>query len=165
LLLLLLLLCYCGFSIFISISIIFFVFLYNQLYHHHLLIPTLTSFTLPPSLVLQSILLAPNYSFCPFLSTSLLLSLPTTPSLAQPATTLPLPPTHSPPVDYPTISTLHNPNTLQYVTQAPYTITTEIYQKTHKGHKSQQPPHCFPYSLTPLTTSPFCHPTQLPKFL
>jgi hypothetical protein len=60
---------YNGFFIFIFIHIFFFFFKCYQLYHHHLLIPTLTPFTLPPSPVLKYIALQPNYSFCPFSST------------------------------------------------------------------------------------------------
>jgi hypothetical protein len=49
---------------------------------------------------------------------------------------------------------LHNPKPLQSLTQAPYT-TTEIHSNTHKGHKTQQPPHHFPHSHIPLPTSSF----------
>jgi hypothetical protein len=66
-----LLVCYIivGFFIFIFIPIFFFYFLYYQFYHHCLLILTLTTFTLPPFLMLKSIALQHNYSFCPFSST------------------------------------------------------------------------------------------------
>jgi hypothetical protein len=50
-------------------SYFLFFFLYYQLYHHHLLILTVTSFILTPSLVLKSIALLPNYSSCTFSST------------------------------------------------------------------------------------------------
>jgi hypothetical protein len=52
------------------------------------------------------------------------------------------------------VPTLYNSNPLQSLTQAPYT-TTEIHPNTHKDHKPQQPPHCFPHSPTSLPTSPF----------
>jgi hypothetical protein len=72
-----------------------FSFLYYQLHHHYLLIPTLTLFTLPPSAVVQSIALIPNYSFCPFSSTlSPCLCLPSHPP--QPVTKLHLPLTQLP---------------------------------------------------------------------
>jgi hypothetical protein len=122
---------YCGFFIFVPI---FFCFsLYYQLYHHHLLIPTLTTFTLPPSSVLKYITLLPNYSFCPFSST------PSPPTFPQPVTRLPISPTHSPPADQSTIPTLHNPKPLQSRTQALYTTKTEIHSDTHKGHKTNSP--------------------------
>jgi hypothetical protein len=111
-------------------------------------------FTLLPSPVLKSIVLIPNYSFCPF-SPTLLLPSPSPPILPQPVTTLPLPPIHSLPADPPTIPTLHSPNSLQSLTQAPYTTATEIHPSTHKSHKTQQPPHCFPHSPTPLLASCF----------
>jgi hypothetical protein len=53
--------------------------------------------TFPPFPVLQSIVLPPNYSFCSFSSTLSPSSPP--PPTPQPVTTLPLPPTHSPPTD------------------------------------------------------------------
>jgi hypothetical protein len=57
---------------------------------------TLLIFPLPP--VLQSIVLPPNYSFCPFSSTVFLVF--TSPSYPPPIChILPLPPTHSPPAD------------------------------------------------------------------
>jgi hypothetical protein len=59
-----------------------------------------------------------------------------------------------PPTDQPTIPSLHNPNPLQFLTQAPYT-TTEIHPNTHKDHEIQLPPPCFPHSPTPLPVSPF----------
>jgi hypothetical protein len=54
--------------LFLFLFLFSFFFLYYQLHHHYLLIPTLTLFTLPPSPVLQSIALLPNYSFCPISS-------------------------------------------------------------------------------------------------
>jgi hypothetical protein len=54
------------------------------------------------------------------------------------------PATHSPPADQPTIPTLHNSNPLHSLTQAPYTITTEIRPNVHKVHKTHQPPHHLP---------------------
>jgi hypothetical protein len=53
------------------------------------------------------------------------------------------------------MSTLHNPNPLQSLTQAPYTTTTEMHPNTHKGHKTQQPLQCSPHSPNPLPASPF----------
>jgi hypothetical protein len=53
------------------------------------------------------------------------------------------------------VPTLHNPNALQSLTQAPSTIRTEIHPSTHKGHKTRQPPYCFPHSPTQLPVSPF----------
>jgi hypothetical protein len=35
------------------------------------------------------------------------------------------------------------------------TTTTEIHPNTHKGHKTQQPPHHFLHSPTPIPASPF----------
>jgi hypothetical protein len=141
------LLYYCGVFTFIFIPIFF---LYYQLYHHYLLIPTLIPFTLPPP-VLKSIALLPNYSFYPF--SSLFLPGIAFPSHSPPTCQQTTPPTHSP-ADQPTVPILHNPNPLQSLTQAPYT-TKEIHPNTQKGHKTHQPPHCFPYSPTPLPTSPF----------
>jgi hypothetical protein len=74
----------------------------------------------------------------------------------QPITRLPLPPTHSPPADQPTIPTLHNPNLLQSLTQAPYTTITKIHTNTCQGpktqliqHFTQSPPHFLPPILVP----------------
>jgi hypothetical protein len=112
-----------------------FFFLYYQLHHHNLLIPILTPFTLSPSPVLQSIVLLLNYFFWNF--SSMPLPSPPLSILPQPVTTLPVPPTYSPPADQPIVPTLHTtPNLLQSLTQAPYTTTTEIYPKPHKGHKT-----------------------------
>jgi hypothetical protein len=72
--------------------------------------------------VLQSIALLPNYSFCPYHQLFPLL-LPSPPILPQTVTRLPLPHIYSPPADKPTIPTLHNPNPLQSLTEAPYTTT------------------------------------------
>jgi hypothetical protein len=127
-------------------------FLYSQFYHHHLLIPTVTPFTLPPSPMLKSIALLPNNSL--ILSHPLSLFSPSNPILNQHDTRLPLPPTHSPPTDQPTMTTSYNPKPLQSLTQAPST-TTEIHTNTHKDHKNQQPSQCFPYSLTSFCSSPF----------
>jgi hypothetical protein len=64
----------CLFVCFIIVGYFYFYFYSYFLsilspYHHHLLIPTLTAFTLPSSPVLKAIALLPNYSFCPFSST------------------------------------------------------------------------------------------------
>jgi hypothetical protein len=87
---------------------------------------------------------------------------PSPPICSQPATRLPLSPTHSSLADQCTIPTLHNPNLLQSLTQAPYTTTTEIHPNTHKGHKNQQPPHHFPTHLPhfppPLLVPPYPTP-------
>jgi hypothetical protein len=141
----------CIFCLFILLLWIFyfyfypyylFFFLYNYLYHHHLLIPTVTPFNLPPSPVLKSIALLHNNSFCPFSPT-----LSFCPHLSLPfSSKLPLPPTHlSPAADQPTIPNLYKPNPLQSLTQTPYTAT-EIHPNIHKGHKKQQPLYHFPHS-------------------
>jgi hypothetical protein len=93
--------------------------------------------------------------FLPFLLHSQLPPSPSPPILPQPVSRIPLPPTHSPPADQPTTPILHNPNSLQYLIQAPYTTTTEIYPNTYKCHKTQQPLYDFPHSPTPLPSSPF----------
>jgi hypothetical protein len=92
-------------------------FQYYQLYHHHLLIPTLTHFTLPPSALLKSIALLPNYSICPFSST------------LSPCPQLPLPffPNLSP--DYPFL--LHTYHLLTNLLYQLYTIPTPW----HPWHK------------------------------
>jgi hypothetical protein len=123
-------------------------FLFSFLYITLHLIPTLTGFTLQPFPVLKSVALLPNYSFCP--------SHP----LCPPAHTFP---SHSPLTCHQTTlpSSIHSlfadqppiPTFTQSLTQAPYT-TTEIYPNTHKDHKTQQPPHCFPHSPIPLLASP-----------
>jgi hypothetical protein len=93
-------------------------------------------FNLSLSPVLKSIALLPNYSFCPFRST-----LSPCPHLSSHSPPMchqnTLPPTYSPPADKTTIPTLHKPNPLQSLIQAPYTTTTEIHSNTHKGHKTQ----------------------------
>jgi hypothetical protein len=72
-----------------------------------------------PLLSFPTILSAFSHPLCPLPSLS--------PSiLPQPVTTLPLPPTYSPPADKPTIPTIHNPNPLKSLIQAPYTTTTKI---------------------------------------
>jgi hypothetical protein len=76
----------------------FFFFLYYLLHRQYFLIPILIPSTFPPFPLPQSIVLPPNYYFCPFSST-LSLSSPLSPTLPQPLTTLPLPPTHSPLID------------------------------------------------------------------
>jgi hypothetical protein len=43
---------------------------------------------------------------------------------------------------------------MQSLTKTPYT-TIKINPNTYEGHKTQQPPHCFPYSPTQLPISPF----------
>jgi hypothetical protein len=91
--------------------------------------------------------------FLSFLIHSLPLCSPSPLILPQPVTRLLLPPTHSPTADQPTVPNLHNPSHLQSLTQAPYTIITEIYSHTDECHKTQQPPHCFHHSHTPLPTS------------
>jgi hypothetical protein len=69
----------------------------------------------------------------------------------QPVTTLFLPPTHSPPTDYPTVPAVHNPSPLQSVTQAPSNIRTEIHPNMHQGHKTQPLPYLFPHLPTPFS--------------
>jgi hypothetical protein len=104
--------------------------------------------------VLRSIALFPKNCSAP--SHPLFLPALTFPSHSpQPVPRLLLPPTHSSPADQPTIPTLHNPNTLQSLTQIPSTTTTQIYPNTHKDHKRQQPLHCFLHLPTLLPTSPF----------
>jgi hypothetical protein len=89
--------------------------------------------------VLQSIVLLPKYSFCPFSSTlspCLHLLLPSSLNLSPDHTFL--------------LHTHHLLTNLLYQLyttpthcipwhKAPYTTTTEIHSKTHKGHKTQQP--------------------------
>jgi hypothetical protein len=143
---------YCRFFIFIFIPIFFFLSILSSLTSpsSHPYSPL----TLPPSPVLKSITLLPNYSFFPFSST-LYFYLTSPPILPQPVTRLPLPPTQSQPADQPTIPTLHNSSPPQSLTQAPYTTTTEIHSNTNKGYKTQQPFHCLPYSPTPHPASLF----------
>jgi hypothetical protein len=87
---------------------------------------------------------------------------PSPPILPQPVTRLPLPPTHSPPVDQPTIWTLYNPNHLQSLTQAPYTTTPEIHQAHTRNTKPSSPhtasPIHPPHFLSPLLVPPYLTP-------
>jgi hypothetical protein len=117
----------------------FFFSLYYQLHLHYLLIPILTPFTLPPSLVLQSIAVLPNYSFCPFSS------------ILSPGFHLLLPPYHNLSPDFPShLYSLHLVINLLYQTYSTltpaipdtstYTTTTESYPNTHKGCKTLQLP-------------------------
>jgi hypothetical protein len=135
--------------LFLFLFSLFFI-LYYQFYHHHLLILTLIPFTLSPP-VLKSFAFLPNYSLDPFSSTLF------------PCQHLPLPfsPNLSP--DY--HSLLHTQHMLTkllyqlYTTPPPAirhkhpTLQQQKYTQTHKGHKTQKPPHCFPQSPTPLPTS------------
>jgi hypothetical protein len=130
----------------------FFLSISYQLYHHHLLILTLTPFSLPPSPVLKSIALLPNKSFCSFSTTLSPYTHPPPPILPQLVTRLILTPTHSSPAGQSTMPTLHNPTPLQSLTQASSTITTEIYPNTDKN---QKPLQCFPHSPTPFPASTF----------
>jgi hypothetical protein len=90
----------------------------------------------------------------------------TCPSLHPPTCHHTLPPSYTLTTFWPIYCTnFIQPQTLQSLTQAPYTTMTEIQQNTHKGHKTQKPPHCFPYSPTPLPTSPFSATlTNFPNF-
>jgi hypothetical protein len=136
-----------GFLFLFLFLLSFFFFLYYQLYHHHLLIPTLTPFTFPPSPVLKSIAPLPNNSFCPF-----------SPTLS-PCPHLPLPTCHqTTPPTYILIPLTNQPKPLLSLTQAPST-TTEIHPNTHKDHKNQQP-------LTDSTTHPpyFPPPPVVPPY-
>jgi hypothetical protein len=145
--------CYCGFSIFISIPIIFFVSILPTLpsssSHSHSHPLHSLSFSCA-----KSIALLPNNSFCLFSST--LFSCPHCPLLFSPY----LSPDYS--------SLLHNhcplTNLLYNFTQPqataiPDTSTLHYNSRntsnTHKDHKTQQLPHCFRQSPTPLPTSPF----------
>jgi hypothetical protein len=136
----------------------FFWFLYYQLYHHLPLISTLTSFTLPHSLVIKPI--APLYnSFCHFLPPVFPQLPPSSPILPQHDTTLPLPPSYSWPTEQPTIPTLHNPKPLQSVTQTPSSTTTEIDPNIQKDHKNNSPHNAF------LTHQPhFLYPLLVPSY-
>jgi hypothetical protein len=139
---------------FLLLFLVSFFFLYCQLYHHHLLIPTLTPFTLPPSPMLKSIPLLPNNLFCPFSPTlSPCLTFPFHSPLTCYQTT---PPSYTLITHWWTYYTnLHSPNHLQSLTQAPSTTTTEIHLNTHKDHKTQKTLQCFPYSPTSLPAPSF----------
>jgi hypothetical protein len=158
--------CFCFFNFFFNVVLficfiivevlflfLFFFSLYYRFSHHHLLIPTLTPFTLPPAPVLKSIAPFPTTLSAPSHPLSSLSS-PSPPNLPQPVTRLPLLPTYSPPANQPIIPTLHNPKPLQSLTQTPYTTVTEIHQNTHKGHITQQPTHDFPHTY-PTSWLPF----------
>jgi hypothetical protein len=111
--------------------------------------------------VLKSIALLPNYSFCSF--SSILSSYPH----------LPLPFSTNLSPDY--LSILHTHHLLTNLPYqlysnpppaipdtAPYT-TTEIYPNIYKGHKTQQPPHHFPHTLTTHPASPFSATQTTPR--
>jgi hypothetical protein len=104
------------------------------------------------------------YHFSPLL----LPPLPLAPNLLESidkTNKLPLTPTHSPPPDQATIPTLYKPNTLQSLTQTPYTTTTKIHPNTYKCHKTQKPLHLIPHSPTPFPVSPFSATlSNSPKF-
>jgi hypothetical protein len=76
----------------------------------------------------------PNYSFCPFSST--LFPQLHSPSLSSPITSLALSPPHLPPADQPTVPNIQNPISLQSLTQAPFTMTAELYSNIYKSPKT-----------------------------
>jgi hypothetical protein len=133
-----------GFVFLFLLLLPFFLFLHYQLYHHHPLIPTVTPFTLHPSPVLKPIAPLSNNSFCLFSPTLYPQPSPSLAILLQPVTRLPFPPSHSSLTEQPTIPTLHNPKSLQSLTQTPSSTTTEIYPNTHKNHKNSYPHTTFP---------------------
>jgi hypothetical protein len=126
-----------------------FFFLYYQLYHHNLLIPTLTPFILPPSPVLKSIALLPNNLFCPFsptLSPCLHLPLPFSPNLSP---------------DYPSL--LHTHHLLTNLLYQLYT-TPNPCNSQHKNPPLQQQKytqiHTRPQKPATPTMLPLTHPTS-----
>jgi hypothetical protein len=76
------------------------------------------------------------------------------PIFPQPVTSLPLPPTESSSTNQSTVPTVHPPNPLQSLTQAPSTTTVEIHPNTHKGLKTQQ-------SITSSSIHPLFQPILL----
>jgi hypothetical protein len=114
-----------------------------QIYHHYFLISILTPFTFPSFLMLQSIVLPPNYPFCPFLSSLCLPFLPF-PNLSP---------------HYPSSYTLTtcgqacytkctHPQAPTIPNQAHSVTTAEIHHNIHQGHKTQQPLYFFPHPPT-----------------
>jgi hypothetical protein len=136
------------------VPIILFFYIYYQLYHHHPLIPTLITFTLPPSSMLKRTAPLPKNSFRPFSPTLFPQPLRSPPILPQPDTRLPLPPSHSSPTDQNTSPTLHNPKPRQPLAQTPSSTTTEIHPNTYKDHKNSSPHTAFPTHLPHFPSPP-----------
>jgi hypothetical protein len=135
-----------------------FFLLHYQLYHRHLLIPTLIPFSLPPSPVLKSIALLPNNSFRPF---SLTLS---------PCPHVPLPFSLNLSPDYPSFLHTHHPLTnllyQLYTTPNPCKhppLQQQKYTQTHtrttklRSRCPTSPTHP-PHFLPPPLVTP--HPTS-----
>jgi hypothetical protein len=135
-------------------SYIFFLFLYYKLYHHHLLIPTLTTFTLPSltsTSVLKSIAPLPNNLFYPFSPILLPQPSPSPPILPHLVTRLTHPLTHSSPTEqyYSNFTQLHTP--------AIPNTSTQYYNNRNTPKYIQKPQNPAAPILLPLLTHPNSH--------
>jgi hypothetical protein len=130
------------FLLLLLLSFFSFLFLYSQLNHHNLLIPTLTPFTLHPSPVLKCIAPLSNNLFFPSPTLSPDLTFPSNSPLTCNQTT---PPSWTLITQkQSTISTWHNPKLLQSPTQVPFITAAEIYPNPQQDYKNSSPHTSFP---------------------